>query len=345
MSETAPQQAPTDDQSAGDRTRAHDAGWLGFLGIRVLLPILMLFLASIALFAVLHVLPGSGASTVLGVGATEEQATQYEQEIGADRPFVVQYLDWLQGFLTGSTTSLISQESFGDLVGPRAAITVPLTIAAFLLSVLVSFPVGILAAVYRRSPFGLAISALSQLGVAVPAFWIGMILIWVLSLDAGVFPAGGFPRQGWADVGGALFSLVLPAITVAVAMSSVMIRYIRSAVLDVLDAEFMRTARSLGYTQWQALARHGLRNASAPVVSILGIEFATALLGAVVIENVFALPGLGSLLLSSVESRDFPIVQNLVLLLTAVVLVTNVIVDLAQRAIDPRLRAAGGKEA
>lgn len=312
-----------------------------FLLTRVLLPLLALWLTSVIVFLVLRVLPGDPAGALLGVGTTDEQLELLRAELGTDQPLPVQYVQWLGEFVTGTTTSFVSAASFGELVAHRIPITVPLSVSAFVLSVLISFPLGTIAAVRRRSPVGLAVSALSQVGVAVPIFWVGVILIWVFALEAGALPSGGFPRSGWSDPVAAARALVLPAVTIAIAMSSVMVRYVRSAVLDVLDSDHLRTARSLGYSLPQALWRHGLRHAAVPVVAILGIELATSLLGAVVVENVFALPGLGTLLLNSVTARDLPIVQNLVVLLTAIVLVTNTAVDLLQRVIDPRLRAAG----
>lgn len=317
-----------------------------FLLTKVLLPLLALWATSVIVFLVLRVLPGDPAGALLGVGTTDAQLEQLRSELGTDRPLVEQYVDWLGGFLTGATTSFVSGGSFGELISRRLTITVPLSVSAFVLAVLVSFPLGTLAAVRRRSPVGLAVSALSQAGVAVPIFWVGVILIWVFALEAGILPSGGFPRQGWSDPVAAARALLLPAVTIAIAMSSVMIRYVRTAVLDVLDSDHLRTARSLGYPLPHALLRHGLRHAAVPVIAILGIELATSLLGAVVVENVFALPGLGTLLLSSVTARDLPIVQNLVVLLTAVVLLTNTGVDLLQRVIDPRLRgtaARGGR--
>lgn len=254
---------------------------------------------------------------------------------------VTQYVQWLGQIVRGDLgTSFVSRLPVADLISQKLPITVPLSVAAFVLAALVSVPLGVIAAVHRRGPVGVAVSAVSQLGVAVPVFWVGVLLVLVFALRLGVLPAGGFPRTGWDDPAAAARSLVLPVVTVAIAMSAVMVRYVRSATLDVLDQDYLRTARSLGYGRWHALARHGLRNAAVPVVAILGIELATSLLGAVVIENVFALPGLGTLLLDSVKSRDLPVVQALVLLLTAVVLVTNTLVDLGQRAIDPRLRLA-----
>jgi peptide/nickel transport system permease protein len=298
-----------------------------------------LLLASVVVFVVLRLLPGDSAGTSLGVGTTADQLAQLRGELGTDQPVAAQYLQWLGQVVRGDLgTSFVSRLPVGDLIAQKLPITVPLSVSAFVLAVLVSVPLGVLAAVHRRGPVGVAVSAVSQLGVAVPVFWVGVLLVLVLALQAQVLPAGGFPRTGWDDPVAAVRSLVLPVVTVAVAMSAVMVRYVRSATLDVLDQDYLRTARSLGYGRWQALRRHGLRNAAVPVVSILGIELATSLLGAVVIENVFALPGLGTLLLGSVTARDLPVVQALVLGLTAVVLVMNTLVDLAQRAIDPRLR-------
>lgn len=302
-----------------------------------------LALAAVVVFVVLRLLPGDAAGASLGVGTTSDQLEGLRAELGTDQPVPVQLGQWVAGLVQGDLgTSFVSRQPVADLVAARLPVTLPLSLAAFVLAVLVSVPVGVAAAVWRRGPLGVVVSALSQLGVAVPVFWVGVLLVLVLALQLGWLPPGGFPRQGWGDPAGAVRSLVLPVVTVAIAMSAVMVRYVRSATLDVLDQDYVRTARSLGYGRWAALRRHGLRNGAAPVVAILGIELATSLLGAVVIENVFALPGLGTLLLDSVEARDLPVVQALVLGLTAVVLVVNVGVDLAQRALDPRLRLTGG---
>ncbi|MFN8047604.1 MAG: ABC transporter permease [Ancrocorticia sp.] len=304
---------------------------------RVASLLVSLFLASIIIFLVLRLLPGDSSAS-LGVGATQDQLEQLRKELGTNQPLWTQYWNWLRDLLTGQSESFVSRMPFGELISHRLTITVPLSVTAFLVSVLISTPIGIIAATKRKSPIGLIVSGASQLGLAVPVFWVGVILVWIFALHLGWFPSGNFPRQGWSDPAAAFRALVLPVVTIAIAMSATMIRFVRSSVIDVLEADYMRTARSLGYSRTQALVRHGLRNATVPVVAILGIELGTSLLGAVVIENVFALPGLGQLLLTSVQARDLPVVQNLVMLLTAVVLVLNTVVDLIQRAIDPRLQ-------
>ncbi|MCF2706129.1 ABC transporter permease [Arcanobacterium haemolyticum] len=297
-----------------------------------------LFIASIIIFVLLRLLPGDSAGASLGVGATQDQLEQLRHELGTDQPILTQYTQWLHDLLTGTSQSFVSRQTFGELVSHRLTITVPLSVLAFILAVLISTPLGIIAATRRKSASGLIVSGASQLGLAVPVFWVGIILVWIFALTLGWLPAGNFPRQGWDNPEAALRALILPITTIAIAMSATMVRFIRSAIIDVLDADYMRTARSLGYSRTTALLRHGLRNAAVPVIAIFGIELGTSLLGAVVIENVFALPGLGQLLLTSVSARDLPVIQNLVMLLTAVVLVLNTIVDLIQRALDPRLR-------
>lgn len=314
---------------------------LRYLFQRLVVLVVSLVLASVLIFVILRWLPGDSAGATLGVGATSDQLEELRRQLGTDRPVVEQYWDWIGGLLRGDAgVSFLSRAPVGELIAARLPVTLPLSLAAFVLSVLISLPVGVLAAVRRRNPEGALISVVSQLGVAVPIFWVGVILIAVFALDLGWLPPGGFPRQGWDAPGDAALSLVLPALTIAIAMSAVMVRYIRSATLDVLDQDYMRTARALGYSRARALARHGLRNASVPVVAILGIELATSMLGAVVVEAVFDLPGIGSLLLSSVVGRDLAVVQTLVLAITVTVLVINLGVDLLQRAIDPRLRSS-----
>jgi peptide/nickel transport system permease protein len=310
---------------------------------RVLLLALAACLASTAVFFLLRILPGDAALSMAGLEATPEQVQATRHLLGTDRPVVMQYFGWVGGMFRGDFgISYFNKLPVSREIGRRLAVTLPLSLFAFTLATLLSFPLGILAAVKRRSLLGIGISALSSVGVAVPVFWVGIILVWLLALEARVFPAGGFPTDGWKEPGAALSSLVLPVLTIAVVMSSTLIRYVRSSILDVLDQDYLRTARSLGYSARHARWRHGVRNASVPIVSILSIELSTSLLGAVVVENVFAIPGLGAMLLDGVKTRDLPVVQDIIFMVTFFVLLVGFLAEVAQRIIDPRLRGATG---
>ncbi|MEV7139623.1 ABC transporter permease [Streptomyces tauricus] len=298
-----------------------------------------LALASVVLFVLLRLLPGDPANALTSVGASPEQIAAARHSIGSDRPLPEQFTHWL-GQLAGGDlgTSFVSSLPVGPEVGARLNVTVPLTLAAFVLAVVVAVPVGFVAAYKRHTWYGAVLSGISQLGIAVPVFWLGMILIAVFALNAGWLPSGGFPQDGWAAPAEAIRSLVLPVVTIALVMGASLIRYVRSATLDVLGSDYLRTARALGASFPRAMWRHGLRNASVPVISILGIELASTLLGAVVVESVFALPGLGSLLATGIAQHDYPVVQGVLFVSTLAVLLIGFAADLAQRLIDPRLR-------
>ncbi|WP_046728839.1 ABC transporter permease [Streptomyces humi] len=298
-----------------------------------------LVLASVVLFVLLRLLPGDPANALTSVGASPEQIAAARHSIGSDRPLPEQFTHWL-GQLAGGDlgTSFVSSLPVGPEVTARLNVTVPLTLAAFVLAVLVAVPVGFVAAHKRHTWYGALLSGISQLGMAVPVFWLGMILIAVFALNAGWLPSGGFPQDGWAAPADAVRSLVLPVVTIALVMSASLIRYVRSATLDVLGSDHLRTARALGASFPAAMWRHGLRNASVPVISVLGIELASTLLGAVVVESVYALPGLGSLLATGIAQHDYPVIQGVLFVSTLAVLLIGFAADLVQRIIDPRLR-------
>ncbi|KAA0921635.1 ABC transporter permease [Streptomyces apricus] len=298
-----------------------------------------LALASVVLFVLLRLLPGDPANALTSVGASPEQIAAARHSIGSDRPLPEQFTHWLGQLASGDLgTSFVSSLPVGPEVTARLNVTVPLTLAAFVLAVLVAVPVGFVAAYKRRTWYGALLSGVSQLGIAVPVFWLGMILIAVFALNAGWLPSGGFPQDGWDAPAEAVRSLVLPVVTIALVMGASLIRYVRSATLDVLGSDYLRTARALGASFPRAMWRHGLRNASVPVISILGIELASTLLGAVVVESVFALPGLGSLLATGIAQHDYPVVQGVLFVSTLAVLLIGFVADLVQRIIDPRLR-------
>jgi peptide/nickel transport system permease protein len=296
-------------------------------------------MASVALFLLLRLLPGDPANALLSVGATDEQIASARHQIGSDQPLLSQFWSWLGQLATLHLgTSFVSTLPVGPEIASRLVVTVPLTLAAFVLAVVIAVPVGFLAAYRARTWYGSVLGVVSQLGIAVPAFWLGLLLIALFALRLRVLPAGGFPTGDWSDPAHAVRSLVLPVVTVALIMSASLIRYIRSATLDVIGSDYLRTARALGSSFVAAMWRHGLRNAAVPVVSILGIELATTFLGAVVVESVFALPGLGSMLVRAVAQHDYPVIQGVLFVSTFGVLVIGFLADIAQRVIDPRLR-------
>ncbi|MEU1500033.1 ABC transporter permease [Streptomyces sp. NPDC005732] len=301
--------------------------------------VVSLALASIVLFVLLRLLPGDPANALTSVGASPEQIAAARHSIGSDRPLPEQFTHWLGQLAHGDLgTSFVSSLPVGPEVTSRLDVTVPLTLAAFVLAVLIAVPAGFVAGYKRRTWYGALLSGVSQLGIAIPVFWLGMILIAVFALNAGWLPAGGFPPDGWSQPAEAVRSLVLPVVTIALVMSASLIRYVRSATLDVLDSDYLRTARALGSSFGRAMWRHGLRNSSVPVISVLAIELASTLLGAVVVESVYALPGLGSMLATGIAQHDYPVIQAVLFVSTLAVLLIGFAADLVQRIVDPRLR-------
>jgi peptide/nickel transport system permease protein len=299
-----------------------------------------LFLASVLVFSVVNVLPGDVAAVMLGTSATPEAVETLRRQLGLDQPAWLRYVQWVGGMLRSDFgTSSLSHSDVGPLIAEKLTVSAPLALASALVSISLALPLGVLAGVNYRRWSGTVISALSLLGIAVPAFWAGLLLATVFALQLRLLPAGGFVP--WSDDPvAALRSLVLPALALGLVQGAVLTRYVRSAIIDVQREEFIRTARAKGLTRWQALRRHGFRYAAIPVITILGIQLTALLVGAIVIENVFVLPGLGRLLFQSVGNRDLIVVQDLVMLLTAVVLVVNFLVDLSYRFLDPRIRGS-----
>jgi peptide/nickel transport system permease protein len=306
---------------------------------RLGLLLVAIVVASIVIFVMLRLMPGDLARVIGGTQASPERIDEIRQELGLDEPLVRQYLDWIGGILHGDFgESALNGETVTAQLGTKLAVTAPLVLASTVLSVVVAVPLGIVAGARHRRADGIGLSMVSQLGIAVPTFWAGLILIVLFGVHWDLFPAQGFPRDGWDEPGRAVESLVLPTITLALSQGAVLLRFVRSATLDVLHQDYIRTARAKGLTRTQALYRHGLRNASLPIISILGVQVASLLAGVVVIERVFNLPGVGQMLVRDIGSRDLEKVQGTVLLLAIIVLVVGFFVDVAHRLVDPRLR-------
>lgn len=318
-----------------------------YLARRLVLLLVSLIGCLLVIFVVLRLLPGDPANALLGPDSTAEQIAAARARVGSDQPVGIQLVTWLQAMARlDFGTSFTSNRPVLDEIGRRFTVTLPLTLIAFGLSTLLAAVVGFVSARYARRWYGSALSGLSQLGVAIPAFWVGIVLVWIFALWARLAPAGGFPGTGWDDPGLALRALTLPVVAIVLGgQAAVLTRYVRSATLDVLSSDYLRTARSLGASLPAAFWRHGLRNACVPVINLLAIEFATTLVGAAVIESVFSLPGLGSLLVQSIAKHDYPSIQGVVVVSSVIVLGAGFLADVVQRLVDPRLTSsqAGGR--
>lgn len=306
---------------------------------RLLSLALSLAVASLIIFAVIEIAPGDPASFMLGINAQPETLAALRAELGLDVPKVQRYFDWVGGMLAGDFgTSYTYRTPVSEMVVARVGVSIPLALYALVLSVLISFPAGLYAASRRGRSGDLSVMGATQLGVAVPNFWFAMMLVLVFAIHLRWFSAGGFP--GWDEgVLSALKSLTLPAVALALPQAAILTRVMRSALVDVLDEDFMRTARAKGLSARQTLWRHGLRNALIPVLTIIGLQFSFLFAGTIIIEQVFYLPGLGRLIFQSISARDLIVVESVVMLVVFGVIMINFLVDLAYAAVDPRLRA------
>ncbi len=305
---------------------------------RLLSLTLSLIVASVVIFTAIEVVPGDPASYMLGINAQPDTIAALREELGLNVSVYERYLNWIGGLVRGDFgTSYTYRTPVADMIGERLWISLPLALFALTLSTAIAFPVGILAATRRGSIADVLIMGITQLGVAIPNFWFAMLMVLVFAINLRWFSAGGFP--GW-DQGVLLGTkaLLLPAVSLALPQASILARVMRSALLDTLTEDFVRTARAKGLTKEQTLWRHALRNAMIPVLTIIGLQFSFLLAGAIIIENVFFLPGLGRLVFQSISQRDLIVVESVVMLLVFAVVMVNFAVDIAYAAVDPRLR-------
>lgn len=298
---------------------------------------LSLVVASLVIFFVLEVLPGDPAAFMLGLNASPEAAEALREQLGLNAPVVQRYLDWITGMAAGDFgISYTYRVPVADLVLERLWVSLPLALYALTLSTLIAIPVGLLAAANRASIVDFTAIGLTQIGIALPNFWFAMLLVLIFAVGLGWFSSGGFP--GWDDPAAAFAALTLPAIALALPQASILARVMRSSLIDTLDEDYVRTARAKGLTRRQALWRHALRNALIPVVTIMGLQFSFLLAGAIIIENVFYLPGLGRLAFQAISARDLIVVRSVVMILVFAVIAVTFLVDLTYAIIDPRLR-------
>ena len=298
-----------------------------------------LLFASFVVFAVLEVLPGNAAETMLGTSATPEAVAALAHKLGLDQPFLTRYASWIGGALRGDLGQSYTYSSpILPLILQRLTVSGPLALLSMIIASLVALTAGVYAAERRGRVGDAAVMAASQVGLAVPNFWFGIVLVLIFAVHWRLAPAGGFP--GWSDPVRALSALILPALALGLVQAAILTRVTRSALLEALNEDFMRTARAKGLSRRAALWRHALPNAMPPILTILGLQFANLIAGAVVVENVFVLPGLGRLIVQSIANRDVLVVENCVMGLAAFVIALNALVDIASAAIDPRLRAS-----
>jgi peptide/nickel transport system permease protein len=301
--------------------------------------VLTLFIVSLLIFATMDLLPGNAAAILLGTAARPDTIAALEQQLGLDQPAYVRYLTWIFGAFTGDLgTSASYGVPVAGLIGERLQVTLPLALIALSVAVLIGVGLGVLAASRPRQAADRTASLFAQVGIAVPDFWFGILLVLLFSVTLHWFSAGGFP--GWSDPVAAIKSLLLPAIALALPQAAVLTRVTRSAVLDVADEDFIRTAKAKGLTERRVLWRHAVRNALVPIVTIIGLQFSFLIAGAVLVESVFNLPGIGRLAYQSLAQRDLVVIRSVAMFFAGLVILVNFTVDLAYLWLDPRLRAA-----
>jgi peptide/nickel transport system permease protein len=300
--------------------------------------LLVLFGVSLVTFAIIPLLPGSPARVTLGVQATPEAVAALERQMGLDRPLPVQYVSWVGGILTRGDfgTSLISRQPIAGEVARRAPATLTLALAALLVGLAIALPAGILAALKPGSPRDLGVSLFSQLGVSVPDFWMGILLILLFSETLGWLPSSGY-RPLSDGLTPFLRHITLPALTAGIISGAIMTRFVRSALLEVLGQDYVRTAHAKGLPRRKVMRKHVLRNASISIVTIVGLQMATLLSAVVVVEIIFAWPGLGQLALTATLQRDYPALQAAVLLSAVAFTLINLLTDLSYTFLDPRV--------
>lgn len=300
-----------------------------------------LWLATLLVFGALLLIPGNPAQAILGIDATPADLEALEARLGLDKPPLERYISWLGGVLRGDLGQSIRYEQpISELIVARLGITLPIVVASLLLATILAVPMGILAARKAGSPIDLGVSAASLLGIVLPSFWVGLMFIYIFIVWLKLPLPTSFPIGGWENPARALSALVLPVLTVALASASFLVRLVRGSVLEVLSQDFIRTARAKGLTERVVLYKHALRNAALPVVTVLGLEFASLLIATVVVETVFGIPGLGSLSLTAISARDYPLVQGVVLVIAAFIVLMNLLVDLLYGLLDPRVSYA-----
>jgi len=307
---------------------------------RIALAILVIWGVSIAVFAIVQLVPGDPARVVLGVQADAERVEAMRERMGLNRPVLEQYTDWFTGVLRGDFgNSLITAQPVAPQLWNRFVPTLQLAIASLIIGLLIAFPLGIISALYPRSAIDVIASIISQVGVSIPDFWLGIMLVILFSLTLGWLPPGGYTPINENPLDW-LSHIILPALTAGLISGSIQTRFIRSAMLEVLNENYIRTAHAKGLDRLTVLRRHALQNAMITIITIIGLQMTALFSAVVVVEIVFAFPGLGKLSLDAVLDRDYPMLQGTVLVMATIVTVINLVVDMLYFFLDPRIEYA-----
>lgn len=311
---------------------------LGFIARRFLTTVISVLLASVVVFSALLAVPGDPAEAILGLNANPQSVTALRHQLGLDRPATSRYLTWLGGALRGDFGESINyQRPVAELIRGRLGVSIPLALGAALLACVIAIPLGILAALRRGTAIDPIITSASQLGAAIPSFWLGLMLILFFAVRLHWLPAGGF--AGWGtDPLRSLQALVLPVLALGLGQAAVITRMTRAAMIEVLDRDYVRTARAKGLTTRRVVWIHALRNALVTIVTIVGLSLANVFIGSIVIEQVFALPGMGRLVLTAIRARDFPLLQGEILVYAVTIVGLSFLVDVSYGLLDPRIR-------
>lgn len=306
---------------------------------RVAILLVSMAVCSVIIFAFMRIMPGDPAIIALGMNATDQAIAAMHHQFGLDQPLVIQYVDWVSSLVHFNLgESYVTHADIARQITDRLQVTVVLVVVSMLMALSFAVPLGVVMAVRHQRASGFGLSVLSQIGIAVPEFLAGILLVTLFSIQL-----GWLPSNGWVsitqDFGAFVERLLMPAFSLALVQGSILTRYIRSSVLTEMQEDYIRTARAKGLQPMQALVRHGLRNAAIPVTTLMALQLVTLLIGAIVIERVFVIPGLGSLLFKAVANRDLLMVQDIVMLVVAAVLLVNFLVDVLYRVLDPRIRS------
>ena len=309
-----------------------------YIAQRLLLLLPVLFGTSIVIFLLLRLIPGDPAAVILGLRATPERLAIVRDELGLDLPIHQQYWQWLTNALQGDLgQDYRSNIAVTRLLRDRLPVTIELTLFSLFLSTLIAVPLGIHAAIRPRSIADRGATLLGLLGISIPDFWLGIMLILALSLGLKMFPSSGYVPLSESIIGN-LRSFFLPALTLAVGLAAVLVRITRSAMLEVLERDFVRFLRAKGLREWLVIYKHVLRNASIPIVTVLGLQFGYLLGGAVIVEEVFSLPGVGRLIITATLERNYPVVQAGVLVVALMFILVNLATDVLYGVLNPKIR-------